>query len=73
MQDFNYEFLKLDFKRQVDFSLSENVVCDPVIHHSNKSNNTFCKSNIPALEQRYSIKPPTAVTIGIVATSWRHY
>jgi len=26
MQDFNYEFLKLDFKRQQDFSLSENIM-----------------------------------------------
>ena len=34
----NYEFLKLDFKRQLDFSLSENIVCDPHIHHSHKTN-----------------------------------
>ena len=26
MQEFNYEFLKLDFKGQQDFSLSENIM-----------------------------------------------
>ena len=26
MQDFDYEFLKLDFKRQQDFSLSESIM-----------------------------------------------
>jgi len=35
-----FEFLNLDFKRQLDFSLSENIMCDLQIHHSHKSNNT---------------------------------
>ena len=39
-RDFNCEFLKLDFKRQLDFSLSENIMCDLHIHHFHKSNNT---------------------------------
>jgi len=33
----DYEFLKLDFKRQLDFSLPENIVWDPHIHHSHKT------------------------------------
>ena len=36
-----FEFLNLDFKRQLDFSLSENIMCDLHIHHSHKSNNTY--------------------------------
>ena len=35
MQDFNYEFLNLDFKRQQDFSLSENIMWSVrQLHHS---------------------------------------
>ena len=36
-----FEFLNLDFKRQLDFSLSENIMCDLHIHHAHKSNNTY--------------------------------
>ena len=56
--DFNYEFIKLDFKRQQDFSLSENIVYDLYIHRSHKSNNKN-KSNVQTLEQMYLIKAPT--------------
>ena len=40
-----FEFLNLDFKRQLDFSLSENIMCDLHIHHSHKSNNTVVVLN----------------------------
>ena len=40
-----FEFLNLDFKRQLDFSLSENIMCDLHIHHSRKSNNTVVVLN----------------------------
>ena len=56
-RDFNYQFLKLDFKRQLDFSVSENIVWSTQ-HHSHKSDNKN-KSNVPTPEQRNLIKPPS--------------
>ena len=44
-QQENFEFLNLYFKRQLDFSLSENIMCDLHIHHSHKSNNTVVVLN----------------------------
>ena len=42
-----FEFLNLDFKRQLDFSLSENIMCDLHIHHFCQQANSL-KTLIPA-------------------------